>query len=232
MKLGTFIVAALCVATPAFADHLALIDQYQHAYGESPDPHLLTLIANEYRAANKPADALAYYCSYIFIAPAGDDADYASQQIHALRAGAESDHDACAAQRPVTRDRNVDLLAALPKVPPKISGREIAGAAIMITGIGTFGLALWQGKQGDKYSTQYQAIDPTQRNTPLAINLEQKANNYYDRQKWILAGGGAVVISGAILYLIGRHDRLKAESTFVRPNVGKRSAGLVLEGKF
>ena len=89
MKLGTFIVAALCAATPVYADHLAVIQRYQRAYGEQPDPHLLTMIANEYRDAGRTHEAVAYYCSYIFTSPAGDDADYASQQVHLLKPGME-----------------------------------------------------------------------------------------------------------------------------------------------
>jgi hypothetical protein len=230
MKLGTFILAALCVASPAYADHLAMIEQYQRAYGETPDPHLLTMIANEYRDAGKKADALAYYCSYIFIAPDGDDADYASQQAHALKPGAESDHDACTTQKPVTH--NYDELAVLPAVPPRISKREIAGIATIGLGLGAFGLALYQGKQGDKYQAQLLALDPTLPRPTWYAGVQAKENAAYDRQKWALAGGGALIVAGGIMYLIGRHDRLKADATLVTPNISKTSAGVNVQGKF
>lgn len=231
MKLGVFIAAALCVASPAHADHLAMIEQYQRAYGETPDPHLLTMIANEYRDAGKPSEALAYYCSYIFIAPAGDDADYASAQVHTIKPGAESDHDACVAQKPVTA-RNVDVLAALPAVPPKISKRELAGISTMLLGLGTFGLALYEGRQGDALHQKLAALDPSLPAPSWAASTQSKETSYYNRQKWALAGGGALIVTGGILYLIGRHDRLKAEATLVGPSITKNSAGLTLSGKF
>jgi len=230
MKLGVFIAAALCVASPAHADHLAMIEQYQKAYGETPDPHLLTMIANEYRDAGKQAEALSYYCSYIFIAPAGDDADYASQQVHALRPGTESDHDACTAQKPVTH-ADVDTLAALPRMPPAISKREIAGISSMLAAIGTFAFALYQGKQGDDLHAKLATIDPALTRPTWADASEAKMNTYYSREKWLLAGGGALIVTGAALYLIGRHDRLK-DAPVIAPTVGKHSAGMTLMGKF
>jgi hypothetical protein len=230
MKLGTFILAALCVASPAYADHLAMVEQYQRAYGETPDPHLLTMIANEYRAAGNKSEALAYYCSYIFVAPDGDDADYASQQAHSLKPGAETDHDVCTSQKPVMH--NPDELTALPTIPPRISKREIAGIGTIALGLGAFGLALYQGKQGDKYAAKINALDPTMPKPSWYSATLNNAYSSYDRQKWALAGGGALIIGGGILFLIGRHDRLKAEATMVTPNVTKNSAGLVLNGKF
>jgi len=230
MKLGTFILAALCIASPAYADHLAMIEQYQRAYGETPDPHLLTMIANEYRDAGKRSEALAYYCSYIFIAPDGDDADYASQQAHALKPGAESDHDACTSQKPVTH--NVDELSVLPAMPPKISKREIAGISVIALGLGAFGLALYEGKQGDKLAAQMGALDPELPKPAWYDATQAKETTFYNRQKWALAGGGALIVTGGILYLIGRHDRLKAEATLVAPTVTRNSAGLTMSGKF
>ena len=232
MKLGTFILAALCAATPAHADHLAVIEHYQRAYGETPDPHLLTMIGNEYRDAGKPAEALAYYCSYIFIAPAGDDADYASQQVHALVPRAESDHDACTRTKPVTAPQSVDVLATMPELPPRISGREIIGISAMVLALGSFGFALYEGKQADKYNAEIAGIDPSLPRTAHLDSLEAKANANLDRQKWLLAGGGAMLVTGGILYMIGRYERLKAAAMVVGTSVSKHGAGVVLGGKF
>jgi hypothetical protein len=230
MKLGTFILAALCVASPVYADHLAMVEQYQRAYGQTPDPHLLTMIANEYRDAGKPVEALQYYCSYMFIAPDGDDADYASQQAHVLKPGAESDHDACVAQKPVTH--NVDELNVLPVVPPRISKREVAGISVIALGLGAFGLALYEGKQGDKLQAQLYGLDPELPKPSWYDATKSQATTFYNRQKWALAGGGALIVTGGILYLIGRHDRLKAEATLVAPSITRSGAGLTMSGKF
>lgn len=231
MKLGTFIMAALCAAAPAYADHLAMVQHYQRAYGEQPDPHLLTMIANEYRDAGKPNEALAYYCSYIFTEPAGDDADYASQEVHKLRPGVDSDHDACTHTPPVMHSE-VDILAAMPAVPPVISKREIAGASLMALSIGAFALALHEGGQANKLNAELAALVPNGPRPPDADTLADRATSAENKEKWLLAAGGVTLVGGGIMYLIGRHDRLKAENVLVGPILTKRGGGLVLNGKF
>jgi hypothetical protein len=232
MKLGTFIVAALCAATPVYADHLAVIQRYQRAYGSQPDPHLLTLIANEYRDAGKTHEAVAYYCSYIFTAPAGDDADYASEQVHKLKPGTDSDQAACTTAPPVMHAEDAETLAALPKIPPRVSKREIAGFTMMALSIGAFGWALDQGNQATHITRDLIGDNPSQLPPEQLAKLKAEATSHDNREKWLLAAGGVALVGGGILYLIGRHDRLHAESVLISPTVSKRGGGLVLGGKF
>ena len=66
MKLGTFIIGVLCAATAsatAAPDHASAIEQYRQAYATNSDPHLLTLIADEYRAPGNAREGLDYYSS-------------------------------------------------------------------------------------------------------------------------------------------------------------------------
>jgi hypothetical protein len=228
MKLGTFILAALCAATPAYADRAATIAGYQRAYGESANPHLLTQIADEYRAGGDAKAALAYYCSYMFTAPAGDDADYASAQAHALRPDAASDHDACTA--PAAPKPQVIYVDAPP--PPRISKREIAGIATVALAAASFGLGLYEANEASNLYLQAAAVDPMGPHASDADALNARAGSHEVAEKYLLAGGALALVTGGVLYLNGRHSRLDAAQYAVAPVVSKHSAGLALGGSF
>lgn len=232
MKLGTFILAAMCAATPVYADHLAVIQRYQHAYGEQPDPHLLTLIANEYRDAGRMHEAFAYYCSYIFTTPAGDDAEYVSQQVHKMKPGDESDQVACTNAPTVMHSEDIDVLAAVPRHRAAVSKREMIGAGMIALSIGAFGLALDNGNKA-AHILQDQIGDKPG-DLPLADlkKLQDQATSDQNKEKWLLAAGGVALVGGGILYLIGRHDRTHPENIIIAPSVMKHGGGLVLGGKF
>jgi hypothetical protein len=232
MKLGTFILAALCAATPASAEHLSLIQQYQRAYGDQGDPHLLVMIANQYKREGKPKEALAYYCSYIFTAPAGDDADYASQQAHLLKPGAESDHDVCTTQPAVARSNDVVVVDALPPPAPRISKREIAGITMAGLALASFGVGLYEANESAHYHSMLDALDPRRPHPPDYDSLQSHATNSETAEKWLLASGAAVLVFGGALYLAGRHDRIEAGQVVVAPTVHKHGGGIAVTGGF
>ena len=234
MKLGTFILVALCAATtPAFAEHANRIEQYQRAYGTNADPHLLVMIANEYKSAGKPKEALAYYCSYIFTAPAGDDADYASQQAHLLKPGAESDHDACTTQPAVASLRQPDFVVdALPPPPPRMYKREVAGISLVAVALVSVGIGLYEAKQSAHYHSMLDAIDPRMPHPPNFDSLQSDAIGAETAEKWLLASGAAAAVFGGALYLAGRHDRIEAGQIVVAPTVHKRGGGVAVTGAF
>jgi hypothetical protein len=234
MKLGTFILAALCAATtPAFAEHANRIEQYQRAYGTNADPHLLVMIANEYKSAGKPKEALAYYCSYIFTAPAGDDADFASQQAHLLKPGAESDHDACTTQPAVARLSQPDFsIDALPPPPPRFYKREIAGISMIGLALVSVGIGLYEANQSAHYHSMLDAIDPHQPRPANFDSLQSDATTAETAEKWLLASGAAVAVFGGALYLAGRHDRIEAGQIVVAPTAHKHGAGVAVTGAF
>ncbi|HSN25382.1 MAG TPA: hypothetical protein VLT45_03830 [Kofleriaceae bacterium] len=232
MKLGIFIAVLVCAVTPALADSSARIESYRKAYGESADPHLLVLIANEYRDAGAARDAVAYYCSYIFTAPTGDDADLASEQLHALRPETDNDHDACKAAQPVAKARVIEIVLPVPVVPAPITKREVAGIATMALAAVAVGFALYEGDQVSSDNRQLDALDPTQMHPASTANLEARAAMHQSREMWALAGGGLALVTGGVLYLTGRHDRHKAEAAVLAPTLTKGGAGLTLGGAF
>lgn len=232
MKLGIFMVVLLCAVSPALAAPSARIESYRKAYGESADPHLLVLIANEYRDAGATSDAVAYYCSYIFTAPTGDDADLASAQLHALRPETDNDHDACKTAQPVAKARVITIELPVPVVPAPITKREVVGLATMALALASVGFALYEGEQVAADSRQLDALDPMQMHPASTASLEARAAMHQSREMWALAGGGLALVTGGVMYLTGRHDRHKAEAAVLAPTLTKGGAGLTLGGAF
>lgn len=251
MKLGTFIVVALCVASTtasaesdftvraaaksAARDHKAAIELYRQAYEVESDPQILTLIADEWRALGNKREALNYYCSYMYIDAAGSQADHASEQARLLASmlgrTATTDREACddkPAQRPVSVTGVDAIGTTLPPPPSRISNREIVGLSLLATGIGGLGMALYEGREVARVRGAQRVEDPTVDQDALA----DKAASHTMKQKLWLVGGGATLVTGGILYVLGRNDRLKAERAMVAPSLTKNSAGLTYGRKF
>ena len=255
MKWGTFIFAALCAASSSHAnadpaddallgraaarsaagDHAGAIALYREAYGIASDPHLLTLIADEFRVAGKPREALQYYCSYMYVAAAGDDADLASQHARELSARlgkpVTTDHDACNDKAPAaaTAVTGVDTLDVdLPLRSPSISKREIAGLSMLAAGLGGLGVALYEGSEVARVRAEQRQNDPTSDQDAL----QAEAASHILKQKLWLAGGGVTLLTGGILYVIGRNDRHKAEKAMIAPTANKNGGGIVVGRRF
>ncbi|HUS32771.1 MAG TPA: hypothetical protein VMZ53_29925 [Kofleriaceae bacterium] len=240
MKLGTFIVAALCAAasTNAFAGtHDRAIEHYREQYEQRSDPHLLTLIADEYRAAGQMREALDYYCSYMYVDAAGEDADRASLGARelAVRLGhsGATDHEACNPKKgevakPVTGVEALDL-----RIPPpaaRITKREVVGLSMLAAGIGGLGMALYEGREVARVRGAQIVNDPTVNVEDLAAQADAHQRN---QKLWLLAGG-ATMITGGILYVVGRHDRKQqdARALVIAPTANKNGGGLVMGRRF
>jgi len=238
MKLGTFIVAALCAASSAAVagTHDKAIEQYRAQYEQQSDPHLLTLIADEYRAAGKLQDALEYYCSYMYVDAAGDDADHASENARALavKVGRSNltDHDACdpksGVAKPVTGVAALDV--TIPPPPARITKREIVGLSLLAAGVGSFGAALYEGRELARVRQSQLIKDPTVDADDLAAQGDAHVRN----QKLWLLSGGVTLVTGGIMYAIGRHDRKTqdARALTMAPSANKNGGGLVMGGRF
>ena len=252
MKLGTFIGATLCLfasvahATPSPSeqaaarsrarDHAGAIELYRQAYELDSDPALLVRIAHEHRLAGDARQALAYFCSYMYVDAAGELADEASANARALAARlgnpAHSDHDACATKPAGSRPApppTVDTLAtSVPARPPRITKREVAGLVTLGGSVASLGLALLEARRIQNLGEQIDANSP---GTDLAV-LEDRKDSAALRQKVFLVAGGATLITGGILYVTGRADRKRAERAYVAPSLTKNGGALVLGGRF
>lgn len=66
-------------------DHLGAIDLYLEAYKLASVPVLLSNIGREYQQADKPIEALRYFCKYLDAEPTGTSAGYATAQAKVIQ---------------------------------------------------------------------------------------------------------------------------------------------------
>ncbi|HEY5945495.1 MAG TPA: hypothetical protein VIV40_08385 [Kofleriaceae bacterium] len=253
MKLGIFIAVAMCLFTSvAFAspslidraaarsrarDHAGAIELYRQAYEQDSNPMLLVRIAHEQRLAGDTRQALAYFCSYLYVNAAGELADEASTNARAIAAElgnpTQSDHDACAtrprASRAVVQPASVDMLAeVVVHKPPRITKREIAGLITLGGSLGSLGLALLEAHRIDGLRSEIAANAPGADLDALADRKDRAQL----REKLFLGIGGVALVTGGILYVTGRADRKRAERAYVAPSLMKNGGSLVLGGRY
>jgi hypothetical protein len=252
MKLVAFIAVAMCLCTsvalasPSLVDqaearskardHAGAIELYRQAYELESSPALLVRIAHEHRLAGDQRQALAYFCSYIYVDAAGELADEASHHARALAAKlgnpTQSDHDACATKptkAQAVAPASVETLSeVVVQKPPRITKREIVGLSMLGASVASLGIALLEARRIDNITEEIDADAPGADLDALAARRDSAEL----RQKLFLVGGGATLITGGILYVMGRADRKRAERAYVAPSLMRNGGGLVLGGKF
>jgi hypothetical protein len=252
MKLVAFIAVAMCVltsvglASPSLVeqaaarskarDHAGAIELYRQAYELERSPALLVHMAHEYRLAGNAREALAYFCSYIYVDAAGELADDASTNARALAAKlgntTQSDHDACTTKpeqaKPVAPTSVEMLSEVVVHKPPRITKREIVGLSLIGTSVVSLGLVVLETR---KLGDIVDEIEANQPGANLDVLEDRKASAQL-RQKLYLGVGGATLLTGGILYVLGRADRKRAERAYVAPSLIKNGGGLVLGGRF
>src|SRR3954468_21859992 len=73
------------IAKSQAGDHTLAIELYQQAYNIIPTPILLSNIGSEYQQAQKPADAVKYFCKYLDAEPNGNGTTFATNQVKSLQ---------------------------------------------------------------------------------------------------------------------------------------------------
>ena len=252
MKLGVFIAVAMCLfASVAFGstfvdqadaksrarDHRGAIELYRKAYETDSNPALLVRIAHEHRLAGDARQALEYFCSYIYVDAAGDLADEASSNARALSAQlgkpTDSDHEACttkpaAPSAAATTQMQEEMLAVVIRKPPRITKREVVGLGLLAGSLVGVGMALYESGTINDIREELAADIP---GTNVEA-LEDRKSSAELRQKLYLGVGGIAMVTGGILYALGRADRKRQERAYVAPSLLKNGGGLVFGGKF
>jgi len=210
-------------------EHGAAIALYEQAYLYDPDPSLLPILASEYRRAGVPSDAILYFCQYLKEQPKGPQATYATNQVFAIRAelGQPVSKDrVCETPKPV----RIDFVTPrrTPRVQPRsgMSKREMAGIASAAIGIASLGASLYYGMEARSISNQISSHDVTMAWPQNIQALEDRGQRYEHRSNLFLLAGGAALVTGGVLYLTGRADRLSSETLIVAPTVSPNSAGI------
>ena len=236
------------IAKSQAKQHTEAIDLYLEAYAVVPLPTLLSNIGTEYQQARKPVEALKYFCMYLEKDPAGPLRTYATAQAKALQIelgrGELSDAEVCqpgsasegASELPGegtltgTADLGADPTPATTGDAPG-RGLRIAGLVAGIAGVGALGVGVYYGLEAKKISDDITGhTDP---DVPWRDDIrayEDLGQSYEDRQITALLAGGALVIGGGVLYLIGRSR--SSEQVTVVPTASAGGGSVTLLGRF
>ena len=245
------------IAKSQAGDHALAIELYQQAYNVIPTPILLSNIGSEYQQAQKPTDAIKYFCKYLDAEPTGDGAKFASSSVRSLQTqlGNEvEDNDACKlkpkAAVAVTPPPVVDLqpiggtnfgpTGGPATDAPAHPGRalEIGGGAVAVVGVVLVGLGIHYALEGRALQNDINSHDP---NTMWPASYEGVPITNWDSQghTWNVdaavfsAVGGVLVIGGAVVFGLGATKKSATETqAHLIPTGGAHDAGFALVGRF
>jgi tetratricopeptide (TPR) repeat protein len=214
--------------------------QFEKAYQIQPRPLLLFNIASTYRREENHKTALAYYNKFLDVAPADHpQRRQAEEAIELLKEKLElekrqgGDGAAGSTAPPTT--------APSPSSPDNDSprpgrGRMWTGAAFGVIGLGGLGYAGWQAKRSIDASNELERLDP---GTEWTEEQEQLYRDGESAETRAIIGsivGGAVVVTGATLLVIGLRKNSAAEesesSVSLTPYAAHGEAGLAVFGTF
>jgi tetratricopeptide (TPR) repeat protein len=196
------------IARSQAGDHSAAIDIYLQAYTIVPNSILLSNIGAEFQQSGKPQEALRYFCMYLDKDPTGTNAPYATLQAKALQIRLGNKHvdddDVCA-PKPDPRP-----IKPPPPPPPETaephgdSPIKYVGIAAAVAGVAVLGISAYAGIKGKEISDE---INRHPMNQPWPDNiksLEKSGENYNALAIKTVIGGGVLVATGAILFLVSR----------------------------
>ena len=233
------------IAKSQAGDHGAAIELYLQAYDIAPLPLLLTNLAAEYQQAQRPVEALKYFCKYLEVDPSGANATYATAQAKVLQTELKTPVDDANVCKPVLPPAPLPTVgsAASLRPPGPVAGVATApdpGHDWKLTGIGVSAVGGVLVVVGLVYGAKAQSITNEINNHgsgawPDSIRADE-AEGQSDENKQIgfLIIGGAVVLIGTALYVVGH--RKTVESTqrqlTVVPTAAPGYGGVSLFGRW
>jgi hypothetical protein len=214
------------IAKSQSGDHLAAIDLYLDAYKVVPLAQLLSNIGTEYQSAQKPVEALRYFCKYLDAEPTGALSTYANAQAKVLQVQLTSQQsgDPCKPQTTPPKDDDVDKPDTKPKADPKIAqvteppsetkeGTVSSGGGATIRYVGLGGIAVgavvlgvggYFGYRAKHFSDEITNHDPSQPWPDTIKQDESDGKSAQTKQIAFMVAGGAIAATGVVLYLVGR----------------------------
>ncbi len=236
------------IAKSQAKDHLGAIELYQKAYATVSLPTLLSNIATEFQSANKPVEALKWFCTYLEKDPAGTLASYATAQAKVLQNQLGNpvtrDEDVCKPAAPTSPDNpdpgngsgGVQPPPETPSAQPTSdpgSGLKIGGLVGAGVGVAALGLGIYFGLEAKKISDDISShTDPMDPWRSDIRDYQAKGQRYENLQIGTLIGGGVLLVGGVALYMLGRSKTSSMETIAVTPAATADSASLVVSGRF
>jgi len=226
------------------------IAEYSTAYRLRPDPALLYNLGQAHRLANHPTDAIHFYRMYLSKVPNAPNRDEVTtkldelqrqleQQRAAEQQKREEERRAAAAQQAGQSPQPTSTPSVTPAnvvAPAEVvdhkSGRTtmIAGAAV--TGLGVAALAggiscgILAKQNSDALTRAAQMMQPFDSGKQSAGKAEQSA------EIALLAIGGAAVVTGVVLLLVGRAHQHHGARAQLTPLIGAHAAGALTAVQF
>lgn len=220
MKLGNFVAVVLCLSL--FSSHA----------GADDDPADFVRKGHAFRRAGNEEQALAQFCRYMYVDAAGPLADEASANARAIAAKlgypSDSDRAACSGRPRASQPTPVATATNPVPPPPRITKREIVGLSLVGGSVVSLGMGLVEARTLRDMREDLAATPPG----ASLDALEDRRDRAALRQKLFIVGGGVALVTGGILYVMGRKDRKEAERAYVAPTLVKGGGGVVLGGRF
>jgi serine/threonine-protein kinase len=243
------------IAKSQAGDHQAAIELYLQAYDIVPLAMLLSNVGAEYQKLKKPADALKYFCMYLEKDPKGGTASFATTQAKLLRHDLGDDDvtdaDVCQPRAKPVEPPKLPPPMTTPQPPPSPPATPPAtppaaptptvvdrGGTLRVTGlglgvVGLIGLGVggyfgWKAKDLADQITNHPIGDPW----PSDIKQIEADGEAAERKQVIfLAAGGALAVTGTVLYFMGR-SRRSERTVAVQPTATPDTLGLAISGGF
>lgn len=242
------------IAKSQAGDHSAAIELYQQAYTIIPQPILLSNIGSEYQQAQKPADAVKYFCKYLDAEPAGNGATFATNQVKSLQIQLGNDVEADAPCKVVPK-----AAPTPPPTQPELTGTQFGetggpqkdepghpGRALEYTGIGVMivsaiplAIGINYAWKGHSLTSQIDGHDPNMKwpETIDGIKLEDTRTVGQDYNSkawtWTIVGGIGLALGGTLFYLGHRQgEKPSTEHARIVPTAGAHDAGFAVVGRF
>ncbi|TMQ05701.1 MAG: hypothetical protein E6J90_40955 [Deltaproteobacteria bacterium] len=239
-------------------DYDHAIVEYEAAYQLSREPALIFNIALCHDRAQRPSEALAMFQRYLELVQTGDLADEAREDVarltpivEAMRARSEAaEAERLAAERRAEaaraaeaadrvqhdRERREARRTALVQRSDSLERRArlerwagIAGGAL---GAVSLGIAVKYGldaRSAARFITDYRDNNQW---TDAALVRDTEGRSAQTRMIWFTSLGGATVIGGGILYLLGHRDDAEASRLHLELHAAPAAASLSLAGHF
>ena len=199
----------------AAGEYLVAADKFEAAYALDPDPAYLFNVAQAYRFGNACAKAATSYKAFLVKVPSPPNATKVQQYLEQSEDCAKKQ---AAAERPVSPPPDPVVAKPPPPPPPEQHpgrAQRIAGIGVAAFGVVVLGAAGFYTWKAHDYTNQREAlcakelaVSPT---CPWTIEREDRDNQLADdghsaqtraRVGW--AVGGAALIGGVVLYVLGR----------------------------
>jgi tetratricopeptide (TPR) repeat protein len=217
-------------------------DDFRQAYALSQQPELLYNVASALQGLGRPHDAAETLRLYLKLMPSDPDRPMIEERITSLEEAQRLlDRDrprAAPEEKPPVEAPPVDKppVEALPPAPPENPG-ERRGRLMVRAGIGVVvvGAAALVGAMAASILAKGNSdavAEGSHNRSTFVPSEERNGRNETFAADALYAIGGAAVVVGAAVAIVGHRARTRAARAQVTPLVGPRQAGVSVGGAF